>query len=109
MKHPCAESAPPADSNTHHLPSLRAIARHALPNLVEATLVPTALFYLGWFTLGRWAAFAAALVWAYAMLARRMTRRQRVPGLLLLALLGLTVRTVAALATGSTFVYFVQP
>ena len=81
----------------------------SFPRLVEATLVPTALFYLMWYTLGRWGAFVAALAWAYGALARRLALRRGVPGLLVLALVGLTVRTVLALATGSTFIYFVQP
>jgi hypothetical protein len=36
-------------------------------------------------------------------------QRLRVPGILIIALLGLTVRSVLALATGSAFVYFAQP
>ena len=71
--------------------------------------MPTVLFYLMWYTVGRWGAFAAALVWAYGALACRLVMRRSVPGLLVLALVGLTVRTAVALVTGSTFIYFVQP
>jgi hypothetical protein len=89
--------------------TLVAVARHSLPTVVEATLIPTALFYVAFLTLGTWAAYAAALSWAGGALVRRLRTGQRVPGILVLALLGLTVRTALAMATGSTFLYFAQP
>jgi hypothetical protein len=89
--------------------TLRGVALRSIPHLVEATLIPTALFYVAWFSVGRWGAFVAALLWAYGALARRVILRRRVPGILILALVALTVRTGIALVTGSTFVYFVQP
>ncbi len=91
------------------LPKLRAIARHAVPNLVECTLVPTLIFSLLLQLSGLVAASLAALGWSYTMLARRLILRIRVPGLLLLTCLGLTVRTVVVVASGSAFIYFVQP
>jgi hypothetical protein len=89
--------------------TLLAVARHALPTVIEATLVPTAVFYLAWLTLGRAPAYLTALLWGYAVLLRRVRTGDRVPGILVLALIGLTVRSVLALATGSAFVYFAQP
>jgi intracellular septation protein A len=89
--------------------ALRVVARHAVPTIVEATLVPTALFYVGWILAGPLPAYAIALTWAYGMLARRMLRRQRVPGILVLTLVGLTLRTALAVWTGSSFLYFAQP
>jgi hypothetical protein len=89
--------------------TLVAVARHALPSIVEATLVPTALFYVAWMTLGHWPAYAAALAWTTGVLLRRLYRRDRVPGILVLALVGLTIRTALALSTGSAFLYFAQP
>lgn len=89
--------------------TLIGVARHSLPSIVEATLIPTALFYVTWMTVGHLAAYIVALVWGYGALARRVHQRLRIPGILILALLGLTVRTVMALATGSAFVYFAQP
>jgi hypothetical protein len=89
--------------------TLHGVARHALPTVIEATLVPSALFFIGWVTVGKWAAFAAASIWGYGALARHLRSGQRVPGLLILALVGLTVRTALAVATGSTFLYFAQP
>ncbi len=91
------------------LPKLRAIARHAVPNLVECTLVPTLIFSVVLHLSGLIAASLAALGWSYAMLIRRLILRIRVPGLLLLTCLGLTVRTVVVVASGSAFIYFLQP
>lgn len=97
-------SAPPLA-----LPKLRAIARHAVPNLIECTLVPTAIFSVLLQTSGLVTASLAALGWSYAMLIRRLIMRIRVPGLLMLTCLGLTVRTVVVVASGSAFIYFLQP
>jgi hypothetical protein len=89
--------------------TLIGVARHSLPSIVEATLIPSALFYVTWMTVGHLAAYIVALVWGYGALGRRLHQRLRVPGILIIALLGLTVRSVLALATGSAFVYFAQP
>jgi hypothetical protein len=91
------------------IPRLRALARHSIPHLIEATLVPLMLFYGFLWGVGLWGAILAALAWTYVALLRRLVTRQRVPGLLLLAALGATARTVLALASGSAFVYFLQP
>ena len=71
--------------------------------------MPLALFYAGLWLLGVWGALLAALAWSYAALARRLVTGRRVPGILLLGAAGLTVRTAVALASGSVFVYFLQP
>lgn len=89
--------------------TLIAVAKHSLPAIIEATLIPTALFYVAWITVGHATAYAAALLWGVAVLACRRRRRERIPGILVLALIGLTVRTVLALWTGSAFLYFAQP
>ncbi len=91
------------------LPRLRAIARHAVPNLVECTLVPTVIFSVALHFWGLIPASLAALGWAYTMLGRRLLIKSRVPGLLLLTCLGLTVRTAVVVASGSAFIYFLQP
>ncbi len=54
-------------------------------------------------------AMAAVLIWAYTAILRRVVRGTKIPAILLLATLGLTVRTVVGLASGSTFAYFIQP
>jgi intracellular septation protein A len=91
------------------MPRLAALARHATPHLLEATLIPLGLFYAGLQLFGLWAALLAALVWSYTALLRRLLTRRRVPGMLTLAIVGLTARTAMALATGSAFLYFLQP
>ena len=99
-----------APRDTHvELPRLRSVARHALPNVIECTLIPTLIFSVGLQVSGFVVASVAALAWAYAMLARRLSRRERIPGLLMLTTLGLSVRTAVAVASGSAFVYFLQP
>ena len=103
-----ATAAAPA-RHTIHLPAPRVVARTAATHLFEATIAPLALFYLVLGALGLHWALLAALGWSYASVARRLVLRQRVPGVLLLATGLFTVRTVIAMATGSAFVYFLQP
>jgi hypothetical protein len=91
------------------IPRLRELARHALPHIVEATLIPLGLFYAALWGIGSTGAILTALAWNYLAIARRLARKDRVPGILLLASLGLTARTLIALASGSMFIYFLQP
>ena len=91
------------------IPRLTALARHATPHILETTLIPLALFYGGLRLVGLWGALIAALLWSYSSLLRRLLMRRRVPGMLLLGIVGLTARTGLALATGSAFLYFLQP
>jgi hypothetical protein len=88
---------------------LIAVGRRLVPHLIEATLIPTALFLLTMTFVGTVAAYLVALIWAYAAVGRRLISREPVPGILLLASLGISMRTAFALASGSTFVYFFQP
>lgn len=94
---------------TFEIPHFRVLTRHALPHIVEATLVPLAVFYAAMWTLGVWGALAAALVWSYGALLRRALRGRRIPGILAIGTMLLTVRTVIAAASGSVFIYFLQP
>ena len=86
-----------------------AVGRRLVPYLIEATLIPTTLFYV-LLVLGdmRWA-LGGALLWTYGAVARRVIGDRRVPGLLILAALGITVRTIVYLLSNNDFVYFVQP
>src|SRR5690606_28812136 len=56
-----------------------------------------------------WGGLIAALVWSYTAIARRLLTRTPVPGLLVLGAVGMTARTIVAAASGSVFVYFLQP
>jgi hypothetical protein len=87
---------------------LEAVGRRALPSLIEATLIPSLLFYVFLVTVGPAEAMCAALVWAYGSVLRRLVSGQRIPGVLQLAVAALTVRTIVGLLSG-TFMYFLQP
>lgn len=91
------------------LPSLAAITRRTVPHLLEATIIPSAIFYLVLVRVGAGAAMAATLAWSYTALVRRLVRRERVPAILLLGLGGLTARTLVGVLSGSAALYFVQP
>jgi hypothetical protein len=54
-------------------------------------------------------AILAALGWSYWAVARRLIRRRAIPPILMLAVIGITIRTLLALASHSTFIYFFQP
>lgn len=99
------------DQHHFELPRLRELARRAMPQVLEATLVPLGLFYVALWALGPHGAICAALGWNYLALGRRVARRERVPGILVIATLGITARSALALASGSSglFVYFLQP
>jgi hypothetical protein len=96
-------------SASFEIPRLRTLARHALPNLLEGTVVPVALFMVVLHFFGLWGAMVAGLGWSYAALVRRVVTRQRIPGLLLIGAVTLTARSVLAFATGSSVIYFLQP
>src|SRR5690242_10571322 len=87
---------------------LQMVERRALPSLIEATIIPSILFYVFLVFIGPASAMLAALVWSYGSVLRRLVGRQRIPGVLQLAVAGLTVRTIVGLASG-TFMYFLQP
>jgi len=54
-------------------------------------------------------AMIAVLVWGYANILQRVLRRRTVPSLVMLAMCGLTVKTLVGVVSGSTFAYFLQP
>ena len=91
------------------IPRFRDLARHAVPHIVEATLVPMGLFYGFLWLVGVWGAILAALAWSYVAVIRRLVTGRPVPGLLVLGTVGITARTLLALASGSAFLYFLQP
>jgi hypothetical protein len=96
-------------STTFEMPRLRTLARHALPKLLETTVIPLVLFGGVLHFFGLWGAIAAGLGWSYAAMLRRVVTRQRIPGLLVIGTLTLTARSVLAFATGSSVLYFLQP
>jgi hypothetical protein len=91
------------------VPRLRTLARHAFPHVLEATIVPLALFMLTLHFVGVWGAVLIGLGWTYTAIGRRLVTGRRVPGILLLGAVTLTARTVVAIVSGSVVVYFLQP
>jgi len=88
---------------------LLAVGRRSLPHLLEATLIPAVLFYFSMMYLGTGAAMVIVLGWTYGAVFRRLAQGHRIPGVLILATIGLTVRTVVGILSGSAFMYFIQP
>ncbi|HWM20712.1 MAG TPA: VC0807 family protein [Ilumatobacteraceae bacterium] len=86
-----------------------AVIRRMVPFLIEATLIPTALFYVFFLTFELKWAILAALCWTYAAVGRRLLVGDAVPGLLVLAALGVSIRTAVFLFSHNDFVYFFQP
>jgi hypothetical protein len=95
--------------NPSNVSVVKAVGRRMVPYLIEATLIPMALFYAFFITFELKWAIVAALVWTYAAVGRRILTGRPVPGLLVLATLGISVRTVIYLLSGNDFVYFFQP
>ncbi len=85
------------------------VVRRSGPHLIEATIAPAVLFYAGLLTAGLGAAYMAALSCSYAALARRVMRHDPVPAILVIGVIGITVRTLVAVVSRSSFVYFFQP
>ena len=90
------------------LPSLGALVRRALPQVVEASIVPAVILLLFLHVVGATVAIVAALGWVIATTVVRIVWRRRVSGLTILSITRLFVRSVIAIAAGSTFLYFVQ-
>lgn len=91
------------------LPRLRGLARHALPHVIEGTVLPVVVFYIALFLSDVWGALVAALLWSYLGLARKAVSKKRVSGLLLVTALTLTIRFGISALSGSVVVYFLQP
>jgi hypothetical protein len=86
-----------------------AVLRRLWPCLLEATLIPTALCYVGLLLNGLGLGIAAASIWTYLAVGRRIASGRPVSGLLVLATLGLSVRVAMYVLNDNAFVYFVQP
>jgi intracellular septation protein A len=76
---------------------------------MEGTVIPLALFVVTLRVLGVWGAMAVGLVWGYGLIGLRLALRRRVPGVVMLGTATFTVRTLLAVISHSTFIYFLQP
>jgi hypothetical protein len=90
-------------------PCLRTILRRVGSNLLIACAIPGVIFTTLMFTFSIPAALLGTLTWSYSALAWQFANGRRRSGLLLITTTVLTVRTVIALASGDTFLYFLQP
>jgi hypothetical protein len=99
----------PHEHHEHHRPKLGKIIKHLALSLLMANVIPSLLFFLCLRAGNVWTALIAALVWCYGAMAWRIGTKRPVSGLLLISMIGLTAKTVLAVASGSTFVYFLQP
>ena len=112
VERPMLVAAPAGDrhasSSLSKLRVLEAVGRRSLPSLIEATIIPAIVFYVFFTTLGPTPAMLAVLVWSYGAVVRRLISGHRIPGILQLAVIGLTVRTIVGILSG-TFMYFLQP
>lgn len=98
-----------ANASSNERPHFRAILRHLGLSILMANVVPSVLFYLCMVVGNVWMALIAALIWCYGAMAWRLSTKRRTSGLLIITMVGLTAKTLLAFASGSTFVYFLQP
>ncbi|MCB8957256.1 MAG: hypothetical protein H6529_12350 [Nocardioides sp.] len=105
---PTTRTGPEVGHRPGH-PSLRDVVRRVALNLLVACAIPGALFYTCLRLEGVWTAIGAALAWSYGAIVWRAVTRRRPSGLLLLTAAVMTGRTLVALLTDSTFLYFLQP
>ncbi|MFC4913973.1 VC0807 family protein [Actinomadura gamaensis] len=98
-----------ACGHSFELPRLGILLRQAAPRFVEGVIAPVAVFYAAFALWGLNGGLVAAVGWVYGGLAWRYARGHGVPGMLLLAAVGVTVRAGLAAATHSPVLYFLQP
>jgi hypothetical protein len=90
------------------LPSWGQLVRRALPQVLEASIIPAAVMLVFLHLTTATVAIAAAFGWIVAVALWRLATRQQVSGLTILSITRLFVRSAIAIAAGSTFFYFVQ-
>ncbi len=86
-----------------------AVIRRLIPTLIEATLIPTVLFYVVVARFGLLWAFIAAAGWTFGCVGGRLLGGRAIPGILMLGCIGITIRTGIYLWSQNAFVYFAQP
>jgi uncharacterized membrane protein len=89
--------------------SLRSVARHARPAIVEGTIAPLVVSTVLVHSTGLHTALWGSLAWSYGALGRRAIIGRRIPGILVLSAVGITFRMGTMIFTGSAFLYFFQP
>lgn len=97
------------DAEAPHRPSLVAVIKRVSLSLLIAVVIPAVVFYGVFVLAGVWTAIIAALVWSYGAIAWRAVTKRRTSGLLILAAILLTGRTLLSAMADSTWLYFLQP
>jgi intracellular septation protein A len=92
-----------------HLQALTGQLYQVFRHVLEVVLAPLGLFYVLLTLTNLTGGLLAALGWALVAVARRVLRRSPVPAVLWLTTGLLVVRTAIGYATGSVFLYFLQP
>ena len=92
-----------------HLGALSSRLRQAARHLFEVVLAPLGLFYLMLTLTNLTGGLLAALAWALGALACRVLTGSPIPAVLWLTTALLVIRTAIGYATGSVFLYFLQP
>jgi hypothetical protein len=90
-------------------PRLRDVVARVAVSLATAVFAPAALLWVMLVLFNVATAVIVALAWIVGAMCWRWVTKRPVSGLLLLTLGIMTVRTAFTLATGNTFIYFVQP
>ena len=104
-----SRSTPVATTGDRPRPELGALIRRVGLILLIACTLPFVIFYLTLVTAGVWVAILAALGWAYGVIAWRWLTGRAPSGLLILTATVMTGRSLIAILTASTFLYFLQP
>jgi hypothetical protein len=99
----------PQDDLVVEIVGVRSTILRALRLFLETVVVPTLLLTILLPTAGLVAGLSAALGWCYLTVLVRWIRGRRLPGTMMLCVSMLSGRACIALATGSAFVYLLQP
>jgi hypothetical protein len=103
------QHAAPGATGVHARPSLPTIIGRVSTSLTVAVVVPAVVFYAVFVAAGVWSAIVGALLWSYGAIVWRAVTGRRTSGLLILAALLLTGRTVLSVVADSAWLYFLQP
>ena len=96
-------------AHCHLAPTVRTVLRRLGTNLLVACIVPGIVFTSLTLGVGITAALLGTLFWSYSAIGWQVCNGRRLSGLLLITSSVLTLRTLVALASGDTFLYFLQP
>jgi hypothetical protein len=85
------------------------LVRGALPALAVATIIPLCLFYTVMVTASVDTAIVTSVLYAYGVGLWQLWRKRRVSGMMMVTMFTVSVKALAALASGQPFFYFLAP